>query len=49
MDLKTVLNELEACPAEQRLRLVEEVLDGLCLANDALIHDELKILLDQRI
>jgi len=32
MDLKTVLDEVGAWPAEQRLRLVEEVWGGLCAA-----------------
>ncbi len=50
MDLKTILDEVGAWPAQQRLRLVEEVWGGLCAAsNVAEVHDELKALLDHRI
>lgn len=50
MDLKTVLTEVRAWPIEERLRLVEEVWDGLCKesrSTDA--GDELKLLLDRRL
>ena len=50
MDLKTILDEVGAWPAEQRLRLVEEVWGGLCAASNAAeVHGELKTLLDHRI
>jgi putative addiction module component (TIGR02574 family) len=50
MDLKTVLDEVGAWPAEQRLRLVEEVWGGLCAASDvAEVDGELRSLLDHRI
>ncbi len=50
MDVKTVLSEIGSWPLEERLRLVEEVWDGLCnqsLSRDA--DDELKCLLDLRL
>jgi putative addiction module component (TIGR02574 family) len=50
MDLKSVLSEVGAWPIEERLRLVEEVWDGLCeqgLSTDA--DDEVKHLLDRRL
>jgi putative addiction module component (TIGR02574 family) len=50
MDFKSVLNEVGAWPAEERLRLVEQVWDGLCKQGQAGEADEgLKRLLDRRI
>jgi putative addiction module component (TIGR02574 family) len=50
MDVKTVLSEIGSWPLEERLRLVEEVWDGLCkqsLSMDA--DEELTRLLDRRL
>lgn len=50
MDLKTVLTEIQSWPTEDRLRLIEEVWDGL--ANDSYepaLTKELKELLDRRL
>jgi putative addiction module component (TIGR02574 family) len=50
MDLQTVLTEVQSWPVEDRLRLIEEVWDGL--AEDGPqpeLTEELKTLLDQRL
>lgn len=50
MDLKTVLTEVQSWPAEDRLRLIEEVWDGLCYEGDEPeLTEDLKDLLDRRL
>ena len=50
MDLKTVLTEVQSWPPEDRLRLIEEVWDGLCdLGYEAELSVELMDLLDRRL
>jgi putative addiction module component (TIGR02574 family) len=50
MDLKAVLTEVQSWPPEDRLRLIEEVWDGL--SDDGYepeLTEELKALLDRRL
>jgi putative addiction module component (TIGR02574 family) len=50
MDLKTVLTEVQSWPPEDRLRLIEEVWDGLTdEGQDPELTTELKDLLDHRL
>jgi len=50
MDLKTVLTEVQTWPPEDRLRLIEEVWDGLSEEGSAFeLTEELKDLLDRRL
>ncbi len=50
MDLKTVLTEVQSWPAEDRLRLIEEVWDGLSGEGDETeLTEDLKDLLDRRL
>ena len=50
MDLKTVLTTVESWPAEDRLRLIEEVWDGLSDEGyEPELADDLKALLDRRL
>lgn len=50
MDLKTVLAEVQSWPAEDRLRLIEEVWDGLSVEGTAFeLTAECKDLLDRRL
>jgi len=50
MDLRSVLSEVQTWPAQDRLRLIEEVWDGLSDASlEPELSDELKTLLDQRL
>lgn len=48
MDLKAILAEVQTWPAEDRLRLLEEVWDGLS-EKGAELSDDLKDLLDRRL
>jgi putative addiction module component (TIGR02574 family) len=49
MDLKTVLSEVQSWPPEDRLRLIEEVWDGLSDEDlEPELTEELKDLLDRR-
>jgi putative addiction module component (TIGR02574 family) len=50
MDLRTVLAEVETWPPEDRLRLIEEVWDGLPdVDREFELTEELKNLLDRRL
>ncbi len=50
MDLKAVLTEVQSWPAEDRLRLIEEVWDGLYAeGHEPDPTDDLKALLDRRL
>ena len=50
MDLKTVLTEVQSWPPEDRLRLIEEVWDGLSDEDfEPELTEELKDLLDRRL
>ena len=50
MDLKAVLTEVQSWPAEDRLRLIEEVWDGLSdEGHEPQLSEELKDILDRRI
>lgn len=50
MDLKTVLTEVQSWPAEDRLRLIEEVWDGLSGEGDETeLTEDSKDLLDRRL
>ena len=50
MDLKAVLTEVQSWPAEDRLRLVEDVWDGLSNDGPELeLTDDLKDLLGRRL
>ncbi len=50
MDLKTVLTEVQSWPLEDRLRLIEEVWDGLSGEEfEPELTEELKDLLDRRL
>jgi putative addiction module component (TIGR02574 family) len=50
MDLKTVLTEVQAWPPEDRLRLIEEVWDGLSDEDHEFeLTEDLKVLLDRRL
>ncbi len=50
MDLKTVLVEVQSWPVEDRLRLIEEVWDGLSDEGYELeLTEDLKALLDRRL
>jgi putative addiction module component (TIGR02574 family) len=50
MDLKTVLTEVQSWPPEDRLRLIEEVWDGLAdEGHEPELTPELKDLLDNRL
>ena len=50
MDLNTVLAEVKSWPAEDRLRLIEEVWGGLSdEASEFELTEELKDLLDRRL
>lgn len=50
MDLRAVLSEVQAWPPEDRLRLIEEVWDGLSEAGDEPeLTEDLKELLDRRL
>ncbi len=50
MDLKTVLTEVQSWPDEDRLRLIEEVWDGLSGEGDETeLTEDLKDLLDRRL
>ncbi len=50
MDLKTVLTEIQSWPAQDRLRLIEEVWDRLSdEACEPELSDDLKDLLDRRL
>ena len=50
MDLKAVLTEVQSWPEEDRLRLIEEVWDGLAGGDHEFeISEELRELLDRRI
>lgn len=50
MDLTTVLAEVQSWPAADRLRLIEEVWDGLSDEGyEPELTEELKSLLDQRL
>lgn len=49
MDLNTILNEVHRWPVEERLRLIEEVWDGLSdQGQDPELTEDLKALLDRR-
>jgi putative addiction module component (TIGR02574 family) len=48
MDLKAVLTEVQSWPPEDRLRLIEEVWDGLP-DEEYEVTEELKDLLDRRL
>lgn len=50
MDFKAVLTEVQSWPAEDRLRLIEVVWDGLSDAGtEPELSDDLKDLLDRRL
>ena len=50
MDLKAVLTEVQGWPPEDRLRLIEEVWEGLAEESDQPdLTEELKDLLDHRL
>jgi len=50
MDFKAVLTEVQSWPSEDRLRLIEEVWDGLADEEaEADLTDDLKDLLDRRL
>ncbi len=50
MDMKTVLDAVHSWPAEDRLRLIEEVWDGLSDEDrDPELTDDVKALLDRRL
>ena len=50
MDLKSVLVEVQSWPAEDRLRLIEEVWDGLSeVGQGPELTEDLKTLLDCRL
>jgi putative addiction module component (TIGR02574 family) len=50
MNLETVLTEVQAWPPEDRLRLIEEVWEGLSdELHDFELTDDLKALLDHRL
>ena len=50
MDLKAVLTEVHRWPVEDRLRLIDEVRDGLSdEGHDPGLSEDLKALLDRRI
>ena len=50
MDFQAVLTEIQHWPAEDRLRLIEEVWDGLADADQgAELSEDLKDLLDRRL
>lgn len=50
MDLKAVLTEVQTWPPQERLRLIEEVWDGLCdEGSEFELTEELKDLLDRRL
>ena len=50
MDLKSVLSEIQTWPPEHRLRLIEEVWDGLSEeGHETELTDGMKELLDQRL
>ena len=50
MDLKAVLTEVQCWPPEDRLRLIEEVWDGLSEEGyEPELTEELKDLLDRRV
>lgn len=51
MDLKAVLTEVQSWPLEDRLRLIEEVWDGLSDEEGSEVEptEELKNLLDRRL
>lgn len=50
MDLKTILSEVQAWPPEDRLRLIEEVWDGLTDDDsEPELTPELRDLLDRRL
>lgn len=50
MDLKSILVEVQAWPAEDRLRLIEEVWDGLSDQGfEPELTEDLKALLDRRL
>ncbi len=49
MDQDAILDEISHWPVEQRLRLIEEVWDGLpAAAQDGALSDDIRNLLDQR-
>ncbi len=49
MDLNTILTEVHRWPVEERLRLIEEVWDGLAdEGHDPELTEDLKALLDRR-
>jgi putative addiction module component (TIGR02574 family) len=49
MDLKAVLTEVQTWPPEDRLRLIEEVWDGLSEGLEFELTEELKDLLEHRL
>ena len=50
MDLKAVLTEVQSWPAEHRLRLIEEVWDGLAEEDrEPELTEDFKELLDRRL
>lgn len=50
MDIKTILSEVQSWPPEDRLRLIEEVWDGLAEEGyEPELTEELKGLLDRRL
>jgi putative addiction module component (TIGR02574 family) len=50
MDLQTVINEVDSWPVEDRLRLMEEIWEGLRDQGfEPELTDELKAMLDRRL